>query len=138
MSKSHFLWSKIYFNIEMYLWRGDTCHVGTLFQVCPRHRFYCIVNISVDKICVWFYVISDVFYFQHQYHTKSDEFLEKIQSQMAHSLQEKLVTVLENSLVKLARYDVGSLFSSVLSLTVRRHFYIYIYITRSFLYHWIS
>ena len=42
MSKLHFLWTKIYFNIEMYLWRGDTCHVGTLFEVSPRHRFHCI------------------------------------------------------------------------------------------------
>ena len=41
MSKLHFLWTKIYFNIEMYLWRGDTCHVGTLFEVSPRHRFHC-------------------------------------------------------------------------------------------------
>ncbi|KAK2147526.1 hypothetical protein LSH36_548g01000 [Paralvinella palmiformis] len=48
---------------------------------------------------------------------KSDEFLDRIQMQMARSLQEKLVSVLENTLVKLARYDVGSLFSSVLSLT---------------------
>ena len=46
MSKLHFLWTKIYFNIEMYLWRGDTCHVGTLFEVSPRHRFHCISNIS--------------------------------------------------------------------------------------------
>ena len=39
-----FLWTKIYFNIEMYLWWGDTCHVGTLFEVSPRHRFYCIMQ----------------------------------------------------------------------------------------------
>ena len=43
MSKLHFLWTKIYFNIEMYLRRGDTCHVGTLFEVSPRHRFHCIL-----------------------------------------------------------------------------------------------
>ena len=42
MSKLHFLWTKMYFNIEMYLRRGDTCHVGTLIQVSPRHRFYCM------------------------------------------------------------------------------------------------
>ena len=32
-SKLHFLLTKWYFNIEMYLRRGDTCHVGTLFWV---------------------------------------------------------------------------------------------------------
>ena len=45
MSKLHFLWTKIYFNIEMHLRRGDTCHVGTLFEVSPRHRFHCTQNI---------------------------------------------------------------------------------------------
>ena len=40
MSKLHFLWAKMYFNIEKYLWRGDTCHVGTLIEVSPSHRFY--------------------------------------------------------------------------------------------------
>ena len=28
----------------MYLQRGDTYHVGTLIEVSPRHRFYCITN----------------------------------------------------------------------------------------------
>ena len=56
MSKLHFLWTKIYFNIEMYLWRGDTCHVGTLFELSPRHRFHCICKIAhyVLKILVGF------------------------------------------------------------------------------------
>ena len=43
MSKLHFLWTKMYFNIEMYLRQGDTCHVGTLIELSPHHRFYCIV-----------------------------------------------------------------------------------------------
>ena len=42
MSKLHFLWTKMYFNIEVYLRRGDTCHVGTLTEVSPNHRFYCM------------------------------------------------------------------------------------------------
>ena len=35
------MWTKMYLNIEMYLRRGDTCHVGTLIEVSPHHRFYC-------------------------------------------------------------------------------------------------
>ncbi|XP_074661800.1 calcium-dependent secretion activator 1-like isoform X2 [Tubulanus polymorphus] len=53
----------------------------------------------------------------HQYHTKIEEFLEKVQEQMAKSLLEKIMSVLENILAKLARYDEGSFFSSILSLT---------------------
>ena len=64
MSKLHFLWTKIYFNIEMYLWRGDTCHVGTLFEVSPRHRFYC--NILCEKNCCliwqWIRYVTTVIY----------------------------------------------------------------------------
>ena len=45
MSKMHFLWTKMYFSIEMYLQWGDTCHVGTLIKVSPHHRFYCISKI---------------------------------------------------------------------------------------------
>ena len=52
MSKLHFLWTKIYFNIEMYLWSGDTCHVGTLFEVSPHHRFYCIFSYH-NKYHIW-------------------------------------------------------------------------------------
>ncbi|ELU11902.1 hypothetical protein CAPTEDRAFT_221270 [Capitella teleta] len=62
-----------------------------------------------------------IFFFQvfhvHKYHTKSDEFLEKVQLEMQRCLEEKLMSVLETTLSKLARYDEGSLFSSILSLT---------------------
>eukprot|EP00106_Octopus_bimaculoides_P022760 XP_014790202.1 PREDICTED: calcium-dependent secretion activator 1-like isoform X1 [Octopus bimaculoides] len=53
----------------------------------------------------------------HQYHTKIDEFLEKVQVQMGKCLVEKLLSVLESVLSKLARYDEGTFFSSILSLT---------------------
>jgi len=53
----------------------------------------------------------------HQYHTKSDEFLDKVQVQMMKSLIDKLIDVLQNTLAKMSRYDEGSLFSSILSLT---------------------
>ncbi|XP_064604151.1 calcium-dependent secretion activator 1-like isoform X2 [Liolophura sinensis] len=53
----------------------------------------------------------------HQYHTKIDDFLERVQIQMVKTLEEKLLSVLEGVLVKLARYDEGTFFSSILSLT---------------------
>lgn len=39
--------------------------------------------------CVWNSRLN-VFSLQHQYHTKSDEFLEKVQNQMVHSLNDKV------------------------------------------------
>ena len=56
--------------------------------------------------------------FQHQYHTKIDDFLERVQVQMVKCIIEKLLSVLESVLAKLARYDEGTFFSSILSLTV--------------------
>ncbi|KAL4226400.1 secretion activator [Mactra antiquata] len=53
----------------------------------------------------------------HQYHTKIDEFLEKVQIQMVKCIIEKLLSVLESVLSKLSRYDEGTFFSSILSLT---------------------
>ena len=59
-------------------------------------------------MCLW----------QHQYHTKSDEFLERVQGEMAQSMVDKLVSVLDAALKKMANYDEGSFMSSILSLTV--------------------
>ncbi|XP_071161455.1 calcium-dependent secretion activator 1-like isoform X3 [Mytilus galloprovincialis] len=53
----------------------------------------------------------------HQYHTKIEEFLERVQAQMVKCLIEKLLSVMESVLSKLARYDEGTFFSSILSLT---------------------
>ncbi|XP_078339527.1 calcium-dependent secretion activator 1-like isoform X6 [Crassostrea virginica] len=53
----------------------------------------------------------------HQYHTKIEDFLDRIQVQMVKCLIEKLLSVLESVLSKLARYDEGTFFSSILSLT---------------------
>jgi hypothetical protein len=68
------------------------------------------------EILVMTNVIVD-FKNQHRYHTTNDEYIEEILTQMARSLLDKLLSVLENSLTKLARYDQSSLFSSILSLT---------------------
>ncbi|XP_014678327.1 PREDICTED: calcium-dependent secretion activator 2-like, partial [Priapulus caudatus] len=53
----------------------------------------------------------------HQYHTKIDEFLEKVSQQMIRGLVQKLISVLENVLGKLARYDEGSVFAPIFNFT---------------------
>ena len=54
----------------------------------------------------------------NRYHTKIDEYLEKGLADMKRQLISKLLSVLEGLLKKLSRYDEGSFFSSILSLTV--------------------
>jgi molecular chaperone GrpE (heat shock protein) len=60
----------------------------------------------------------------HQYHTRIDEYLEKILSDMSKSLIQKLLSVLDSVLKKLSRYDEGSFFAQILSLAVRILFYL--------------
>lgn len=57
-------------------------------------------------------------YFQHQYHTKIDDLIEKTSAAMSQGMISKLVAVLETTLSKLGRYDEGSLIGSILSFTV--------------------
>jgi len=59
----------------------------------------------------------------HQYHTKIDDLIEKTSSAMTQGLITKLVSVLESTLSKLARYDEGSFIGSILSLTVSPNLY---------------
>ena len=54
----------------------------------------------------------------HQYHTHIEEFLEGALKHTMNSLINRLVLVLENTLLKLKRYDEGSLLKSLLQLTV--------------------
>ena len=58
----------------------------------------------------------------HQYHTRIDEYLEKILSDMSKSLIQKLLSVLDSVFKKLSRYDEGSFFAQILSLAVRISF----------------
>jgi hypothetical protein len=55
----------------------------------------------------------------HQYHTRIDEYLDKILSDMTKALIQKLLSVLDSVLKKLSRYDEGSFFAPILSLAVR-------------------
>jgi hypothetical protein len=54
----------------------------------------------------------------HRYHTKIDEHLERCLTEMNKQLVAKLLSVLDGLLKKLSRYDEGTFFSSILSLTV--------------------
>lgn len=56
---------------------------------------------------------------KHQYHSKIDDQIDKALASMTQGLINKLVSVLEGVLGKLARYDEGSLIGSLLSFTVR-------------------
>jgi hypothetical protein len=58
----------------------------------------------------------------NRYHAKIDEHLERFLIEMNKQLVGKLISVLDGLLKKLARYDEGSLFSSILSLAVRISF----------------
>lgn len=55
----------------------------------------------------------------HQYHTRIDEYLDKILSDMTKTLIQKLLSVLDSVLKKLSRYDEGSFMAQILSLAVR-------------------
>jgi hypothetical protein len=67
-----------------------------------------------SEMLVMMNVIVD---FKNQHRYNEDEFLDRVQAEMRCSLMERLLSVLENTLSKLARYDQSSLFSSILSLT---------------------
>lgn len=60
----------------------------------------------------------------HQYHTRIEEFLEKALKHTMTSLIARLILVMENTFVKLKRFDEGSLLKSLLSLTVCFFMYI--------------
>lgn len=64
------------------------------------------------------YSLDLYLYFQHQYHAKIDDLIEKTSAAMTQGMINKLVTVLETTLSKLSRYDEGSFIGSILSLTV--------------------
>ena len=55
----------------------------------------------------------------HQYHTRIDEYLEKILKDMSKALIQKLISALDSVFKKLARYDEGTFFAQILSLAVR-------------------
>ncbi|CAG0888772.1 unnamed protein product [Darwinula stevensoni] len=57
----------------------------------------------------------------YNYHMKVDEVIEQVMSMMTQQVVAKLVSILENTLAKLGRYDGGSLIGSILSFTYRQN-----------------
>jgi calcium-dependent secretion activator len=55
----------------------------------------------------------------NRYHTKIDEFLERSLNEISKQIVAKFLSVLDSILKKLSRYDEGSFFAPILSLTVR-------------------
>ena len=60
--------------------------------------------------------------FQHKYHTKIDDLIEKTLVSMKSGLVAKLTSVLKSVLEKLGRYDEGTVFGSILSSLVMLSF----------------
>ena len=58
--------------------------------------------------------------FQHKYHTKIDDQIEKTSANMKVLLIGKLISVLEKTLGKLSAYDEGSMMGSFLSFAVKQ------------------
>ncbi|XP_056429767.1 calcium-dependent secretion activator 2 isoform X5 [Hyla sarda] len=56
---------------------------------------------------------------EQQYHSKIDDLIEETVKEIISLLVSKFISVLEGVLSKLARYDEGTLFSSILSFTVK-------------------
>lgn len=73
-----------------------------------------MISIAIGNL-----TLSDAF-FQHQYHTKIDDQIDKTLASMNQGMISKLTSVLEATLSKLSRYDEGSFIGSILSFTVSR------------------
>ena len=72
---------------------------------------------------VWIIFIVKCYYilflfFQHKYHTKIDELIERTLVNMKSGLVAKLTSVLKSVLDKLSRYDEGTVFGGILSSLV--------------------
>ena len=61
-----------------------------------------------------------VFLFQHKYHSKIDDSIEKTSQNMRHRLCGKLITVLEKTLGKLSSFDEGSVTGMLLGFAVTK------------------
>ncbi|XP_041442347.1 calcium-dependent secretion activator 2 isoform X10 [Xenopus laevis] len=76
-------------------------------------------NVMVDakKQCVKLCVLDGGQ--EQQYHSKIDDLIEETVKEIISLLVSKFISVLESVLSKLAKYDEGTLFSSILSFTVK-------------------
>ncbi|XKL65805.1 hypothetical protein PGB90_009225 [Kerria lacca] len=77
----------------------------------------CMLNIILDAKNQAFKLCTIDGVDLYQFHSKTDDILEKTLSNMSQGLINKLISVLEATLSKLSRYDEGSLIGSILSFT---------------------
>ncbi|XP_072003106.1 calcium-dependent secretion activator 2 isoform X7 [Engystomops pustulosus] len=82
-------------------------------SVCTMFNILVDAKKQCSKLCV-----LDVGQ-EQQYHSKIDDLIEETVKEIISLLVSKLVSVLEGALSKLARYDEGTLFSSILTFTVK-------------------
>ncbi|XP_072003104.1 calcium-dependent secretion activator 2 isoform X5 [Engystomops pustulosus] len=80
-------------------------------SVCTMFNILVDAKKQCSKLCV-----LDVGQ-EQQYHSKIDDLIEETVKEIISLLVSKLVSVLEGALSKLARYDEGTLFSSILTFT---------------------
>ncbi|PAA53506.1 hypothetical protein BOX15_Mlig023449g1, partial [Macrostomum lignano] len=80
-------------------------------EVCVMLNTCVSLKASVFKLCTMGAGEN-----MHEYHTKTDEFLEGIQSRITGGIITRFGEVLEGLLVRLARYDETAMFSSILSI----------------------
>lgn len=87
-------------------------------QYTYLYPIYSITKPTTNTLSIFlcFFILLFV---KHQYHSKIDDQIDKALASMTQGLINKLVSVLEATLGKLARYDEGSLIGSLLSFTVK-------------------
>ncbi|XP_072003107.1 calcium-dependent secretion activator 2 isoform X8 [Engystomops pustulosus] len=87
-------------------------------SVCTMFNILVDAKKQCSKLCVL--DVGQEFSKQwQQYHSKIDDLIEETVKEIISLLVSKLVSVLEGALSKLARYDEGTLFSSILTFTVK-------------------
>ncbi|XP_064417608.1 calcium-dependent secretion activator 2 isoform X3 [Latimeria chalumnae] len=95
---------------------------STDFRIPPSICTMFNVLVDAKKQCTKLCVLDGGQEFDkqwQQYHSKIDDLTEETFKEMISLLVSKLIAVLEGILSKLSRYDEGTLFSSILSFTVK-------------------
>ncbi|XP_076863422.1 calcium-dependent secretion activator 2 isoform X2 [Brachyhypopomus gauderio] len=82
-------------------------------SVCTMFNILMDAKKQCSKLCV---LDQDQ---EQQYHSKIDVLIDEVFKEMISCLVSKFATVLDSVLSKLSRYDEGTLFSSILSFTVK-------------------
>ena len=111
------LYSFLY-HLRLYMHVFLDSHIKTICYLIPRWLNYCfqMISLASKHVLILFFAC----YFQHKYHTKIDDLIEKTLVSMKSGLVGKLTSVLKSVLEKLSRYDEGTVFGSILSSLVNQ------------------